>query len=171
MNDSTITLDVREDLRQGRAPFDRILAAAEALRDGQTLRLIAPVKPVPLMGMLAREGFTHVATPTSAGDWEVLFTRHGPAASTSGVAVTPPATDRHLRDSAPEVAVDARGLEPPEPMVRVLEAVAALPTGATLRAHTDRRPLHLLDELTARGFVHRTEQQADGSFVTHLFRA
>jgi uncharacterized protein (DUF2249 family) len=168
MNDRTITLDVREDLRQGRAPFGRILAAAEALRADETLRLIAPIEPVPLLAVLRGKGFAHTAQQLAGGDWEVLFTRtpgsQGEAApSAGGSSVTAPATV--------EVDVDARGLEPPEPMVRILEAVAMLPPGVTLRARTDRRPLHLLAELTARGFTHRSEEQADGSFVTHIAQA
>lgn len=68
------------------------------------------------------------------------------------------------------VDVDARGLEPPEPMLRILEALAALEAGATLRAQTDRRPLHLYPLLAERGFSAETEEQTDGSFVTHIRR-
>ena len=155
------TLDVREDLRQGRAPFDRILAAARDLGVGETFRLLAPIEPVPLFHALGRQGLDHTARQTPEGDWEVLFTRRVPAAPS---------------DSAPEHAgtgleVDARGLEPPEPMVRILEATATLAPGVTLRARTERRPLHLLAELSARGFTHRSEEAADGSFITHIDRA
>jgi uncharacterized protein (DUF2249 family) len=64
--------------------------------------------------------------------------------------------------------VDARGLEPPQPLVVILEALAGLPEGAGLRARTDRRPLHLYAQLEARGFTGETEEQADGSFVTTI---
>lgn len=69
------------------------------------------------------------------------------------------------------VDVDARGLEPPQPMLRILEALAALAVGATLRARTDRRPMHLYPLLAERGFTAETEEQSDGSFVTHIRRA
>jgi TusA-related sulfurtransferase len=69
------------------------------------------------------------------------------------------------------VDVDARGLEPPQPMLRILEALAALAAGATLRARTDRRPMHLYPLLAERGFTAETEEQTDGSFVTHIRRA
>lgn len=68
------------------------------------------------------------------------------------------------------VEVDARGLEPPQPMVRILEALGSLPPDAVLRARTDRRPLHLYPLLEDRGFVAETEPEADGSFVTHIRR-
>lgn len=69
------------------------------------------------------------------------------------------------------VDVDARGLEPPRPLVVVLEALASLPAGGELRAQTDRRPLHLYPLLEQRGFVGETEEQHDGSFITTIRRA
>jgi uncharacterized protein (DUF2249 family) len=68
------------------------------------------------------------------------------------------------------VEVDARGLEPPQPLVKILETLAALPAGAELRACTDRRPMHLYAQLEERGFAAATEEQSDGSFITHIRR-
>lgn len=73
--------------------------------------------------------------------------------------------------SAETVEVDARGLEPPQPMVRILEALVGLPTGAVLRARTDRRPMHLYPLLAERGFQAETQEQSDGSFLTLIRRA
>ena len=68
------------------------------------------------------------------------------------------------------IAVDARGLEPPQPLVKILEALALLADGAELRAQTDRRPMHLYSFLEERGFTGSSEEQPDGSFVTHIRR-
>ena len=72
--------------------------------------------------------------------------------------------------NATVVDVDARGLEPPQPMVRILEALGSLPADAVLRARTDRRPLHLYPLLEDRGFTAETQAEADGSFVTQIHR-
>jgi len=64
--------------------------------------------------------------------------------------------------------IDVRGLEPPQPMVRILEKLASMPKGSVLKAHTDRRPVHLLDILNMRGFTATTEEQPDGSFITTI---
>ena len=69
------------------------------------------------------------------------------------------------------VALDVRGLEPPQPLVAILEALAGLPEGAAMRAQTDRRPLHLYPLLEQRGFTGQTEEQHDGSFITIIRRA
>lgn len=70
--------------------------------------------------------------------------------------------------SATIVELDARGLEPPQPMVRILETLATLPAGAVLRARTDRRPLHLLAHLADRGWQCESTEETDGSCVTHI---
>lgn len=165
MTERTVTLDVRDDLRQGRPPFDRIMAAVEALGAGERLRLLAPIKPTPMMSLLGRKGFACEARETEQGDWEAVFTPGAPATMAPRVGEPIPVA----RETGP-VEVDARGLEPPEPMVKILEAAATLPPGVALEARTDRCPIHLLDELTSRGFQHRTDEQADGSFVTHIQR-
>ncbi|MFN7141757.1 MAG: DUF2249 domain-containing protein, partial [Limisphaerales bacterium] len=64
--------------------------------------------------------------------------------------------------------VDVRGLEPPQPMVAILEAVSSLSPGAELKARTDRRPLHLYPQLIERGYSGQTEELSDGSFVTYI---
>lgn len=71
----------------------------------------------------------------------------------------------------PAFQVDARRLEPPQPLVRILEVLETLPAGAVLEARTDRRPVHLHEFLTARGFQGESEEQPDGSFLTTIHRA
>ncbi len=73
--------------------------------------------------------------------------------------------------SSRTLELDARGLEPPQPMVRILEALATLPEGATLRARTDRRPMHLYSLLAERGYRAETVEQSDGSFLTLIRHA
>lgn len=48
--------------------------------------------------------------------------------------------------------LDLRGLEPPQPMVRSLEAADELLPGEELLIVTDRRPVYLLPLLVERGF-------------------
>ncbi len=69
------------------------------------------------------------------------------------------------------IEIDARGLEPPMPMVRILEAVAALPADSAVIARTDRPPMLLLDELPRRGFAGASEPAPDGEgYVTKIQR-
>ena len=52
MKRTTIRLDVRDDIRNGREPFSKIMVAANSLRPGQKLLVVAPFEPVPLIQIL-----------------------------------------------------------------------------------------------------------------------
>jgi TusA-related sulfurtransferase len=64
-----------------------------------------------------------------------------------------------------EILIDARGLEPPEPMERVMQALALLRSGQGIRFLLHREPFPLYPLLAERGFRHETHMQADGSYV------
>ncbi|HVM47247.1 MAG TPA: DUF2249 domain-containing protein [Candidatus Acidoferrum sp.] len=168
MSRKLVTLDVREDLRCGREPFGKIMQTVAALKDNEDLLLIAPFQPTPLLGVLAKQGFSHEAKQTPSGDCEVKFTRSHTPSEVPSLPTEPPCRPRPVSGGASALDVDARGLEPPQPLVKILEAVAELPAGARLRAHTDRRPMHLYAQLEERGFAGESEEQPDGSFVTYV---
>jgi uncharacterized protein (DUF2249 family) len=173
MRNQVVTLDVREDIQRGREPFSKIMTAVSQLKHNEDLRLIAPFEPVPLFALLSQRGFSHQAKSTAEGAWEILFSRRSEAASTPQRVAPARASESGAPaacSGTPVVQLDARGLEPPEPLVKILEALTALPEGARLRAHTDRRPMHLYAQLEERGFVGETEEQKDSSFITHVHR-
>lgn len=68
------------------------------------------------------------------------------------------------------IELDARGLEPPQPMVRILEALQSLPSDQCLLARTDRRPIHLYPMLADRGFEGETRETPPHGFVTVIRR-
>lgn len=78
MQANIITLDVREEVRAGREPFPRIMEAIGRLRDGDSLRVIAPFEPRPLIGLLTAQGFDAEVTALTDGDFEVVFTAPTP---------------------------------------------------------------------------------------------
>jgi uncharacterized protein (DUF2249 family) len=134
----------------------------------EKLLLIAPFEPAPLIQVLDRQGFEHESKRLQGGGWEVMFTRT--AGTTPFVPPDYPPCNVAKTKPGEIVDIDARGLEPPQPMVKILEALADLPAGAELRAHTERKPMHLYAQLEERGFVGETEEQKDGSHVTHIRR-
>jgi uncharacterized protein (DUF2249 family) len=70
-----VIVDVRDDIRAGREPFQKIMAAVERLQADETLLLINCFEPRPLYRVMAQHGFTHWAEQTADGDWKVYFTR------------------------------------------------------------------------------------------------
>ena len=169
-----ITLDVRADFRTGGKPCDKIKSALDHVGPDEVLRLLVPFEPVPLFELAAAKGLTHSATCLAEGEWEVLFARPSvPSPATTAAPASISACGCGCAKTTPAgiLDVDARGLEPPQPMVKILEALSALPANTAVRAHTDRRPIHLHPLLEARGFAGESEEQSDGSFVTHIRHA
>lgn len=161
-----VTVDVREDIRRGREPFGKIMQAVASLGQDQDMILIAPFQPAPLYAVLGNQGFSHTVRELDSGDYEVTFTR---ASGKPGTQQEQQTASKPACPGSPRwVEVDARDLEPPQPLVKILEAVAALEPGTCLRARTNRRPMHLYAELEERGYTGESEEQADGSFVTSI---
>lgn len=70
-----IEIDVREDLRLKKEPFDKIMGAVKQLKDGQAFILHAPFNPVPLHKVLGRKGFEYDAQKIEKKHWKVVYTR------------------------------------------------------------------------------------------------
>ncbi len=175
MTDLQVLLDVRNDIRSGRVPCSRIMESARQLKSGATLQLLVPFEPVPLYDVLGREGFVHESRELGGGDWEVLFKKDPEAAAAQTTAFPRDGQQAGCgcgcsSDEVQTLELDVRGLEPPQPMTRVLEALASLSEGVTLHALTDRRPLHLLDQLEARGFRGECEEHPEGGCITVIRR-
>jgi uncharacterized protein (DUF2249 family) len=62
------------------------------------------------------------------------------------------------------IDIDARGLEPPEPMEKVMQTLELLRPGQQIRLLLHREPFPLYPLLQARGYRHDTLPQADGSY-------
>ncbi len=168
MNIPPLDLDVRPILRDGGEPFGAIMEAVAGLRPGQSLRLFASFKPVPLFGVLGARGFEPSAREIGGGDWEVLFTPQA-AATLPGDAPAggnPANRAGTLDDDWPEpsIELDNRDLDPPEPMVRTLEVLERMGPGEALAAILPREPIFLLKELETRGHQWRGAATPDGGY-------
>jgi len=133
-----VEVDVRPELARGEEPFGRIMDAITTLASGHAVMLRVPFEPAPLYKVLERRGLTHWTERRAADDWVVWF----------------------WNARAPEpVVLDVRGLEPPEPMVRILERVDTLAPDGVLDVIHDRHPIFLYPQLDARGFAYEAEEQ------------
>jgi uncharacterized protein (DUF2249 family) len=148
-----VEVDVREDIRRGEEPFGRIIAAAKTLAPAEALVVRAPFEPVPLYDVLGRRGLAHWTEQRAPDDWRVWFHRD---------AATPAAPARTAAGPSEAAMIDVRGLEPPLPMVRVLERLDTLEPGAALTVLHERRPLFLYPQLDERDFEHVTDEPEPG---------
>lgn len=151
-----VELDVRDDLRNGREPFSRIMAVVGELGGKQVLHLRAIFEPVPLFKALGKRGFHHESAAHAPDDWSVWFWR--PAAE---IAAT----------TRPAITLDVRGLEPPEPLTRTLAALETLPEGYELVHVNDRVPQLLFPMLAERGFACDVDESLADRVVVRIWRS
>lgn len=163
---ATYDLDVRPTLRAGGEPFGEIMTVTSAMTAGQSLRLLATFEPKPLFHVLGSQGFSHAAREIGGGDWEVIFTKTGATASPRSSA----APDNGGTWTAPAQSLDNRGLEPPEPMVRILAAIEAMKQGEVIEALLEREPVFLFRELAKRGHSWKGGFDGDGKTFRLLIR-
>jgi len=69
-----------------------------------------------------------------------------------------------------ELVLDVRGMEPPEPLERVLETVDRFVPGDRLKLIIDCRPLPLFRMLERNGFAYREEPGAESLYEITIWQ-
>lgn len=183
-----VELDVRDDMRLGREPFSRILAAVSALEGDEGLWLRTIFEPVPLFAVLAKRGFLHESRQDGPDDWSAWFWRASPeqeapvpdAVRPDRAGVQIPRPGALARDDSgiaalagddSEVWLDVRGLEPPQPMLRTLAALETLPEGHALVQINARVPQFLLPVLAERGYACEVDETRTDRVLVRIWRS
>jgi len=152
-------LDVRPILEAGGEPFAQIMAAAKEVAPGERLVLEVLFEPVPLYRVLAKQGFAAWCERLGERHYRAHFYRQG--AGREEESREAPFTEADWRDFQAEVFIE-ENLEPPLPMLRVLEALARLKPGERLLVHHVRRPVHLLARLEEEGYHYALKDLGPG---------
>jgi uncharacterized protein (DUF2249 family) len=178
MNQTSETIDpARFDVRDipCRIKHGQILQRWADLPVGGHFVLVNDHDPIPLYHQFAAEfpgAFTWDYEVRGPDVFEVKIgkVRAVEAKAFERPSVKATCTERAQTNST-ALELDVRGMEPPEPLIRILGALESLPTGQQLCARTDREPCHLFREAAQRGFQHTSHEQSDGSWITVLARA
>lgn len=158
-------VDARPLQQQGVEPFSAIMEAARKVEQGQVLRLRNTFEPLPLYDVLGQRGFDYWAHQVAEDDWEILFFHSGQIsrrAKQPRSAPASPSRETEWESPTATITIDVSELVPPEPMIRILEALEELPDGGSLLVHHVRRPMHLYPRLDELGYVHQTRDLAPG---------
>lgn len=178
IHDFTREFDVRP--LPGRVKHTMIFQRWLALQVGDHFVLLNDHDPKPLYYQFSAEfpgAFAWEYLQRGPEEFRVKITKTQSIAADSPVPNAPCGCGNHAATHAPSAAhgdvveVDARGLPPPEPLVRILAQLEQLTGVQRLHARTDREPCHLFGEAASRGFRHTCSVQPDGSWVTVLTRA
>jgi hypothetical protein len=189
-----VEVDVRDDLRAGREPFSKIMAAMSTLAPREVLHLRTTFEPLPLYTVMEKRRFLHEAEIHADDDWSVWFWRNDGDRDAPGVRSTQATTDlgaprrgnsmpeppKGNAESAADLSVsprpneiwlDVRGLEPPEPLVQTLAALDVLPEGATFVQINARVPQFLLPMIAERGFACEIDDSGGDRVLVRIWRA
>ena len=155
-------LDVRPVLAKGGDPFSLILKTTRGLGDDEALHLVVGFEPTPLYGIM--RGLGRAAhTEQKSGTYHVWFYRDRKATPESAPA------RREEPTALPEpVELDVRGLEPPQPMIRILEKLVDLGPGGQLLVRHHREPVLLYEKLALRGYAARCDKRGEGDYLVHI---
>jgi len=153
----TLHLDVREDQRKGEEPFHKIMEAVRQIEQGDILLLHNTFDPVPLYEVLGKLDFDGWGRQVGTEDGEIYFIRRdaGRSPAAEPAAKSPPRAGRVIE-------MDNRGMEPPQPLVRIMNALAEMGPDDILVATMPHRPMHLYPILDERGFSVHTEDLPGG---------
>lgn len=154
-------VDARPILAKGGDPFRLIMRTAGELDRDEALHLVVGFDPVPLYAVLANQGFA--AHKQVDGDrFDIWFWRESQPARPE---VAPFVERSGLQEP---VQMDVSGLEPPQPMIAILEKLVELGDGAQLLVRHHREPVLLYEKLAARGYAARTSKRGEGDYLVHI---
>ncbi|MCC6753680.1 MAG: DUF2249 domain-containing protein [Saprospiraceae bacterium] len=171
--EKVVDLDVRPILGSGVDPLERILQEVRKLSAGHVLKVINSFEPAPLILLLKRQGFEAHAVHLDADTVETYFFR-------SSESVSMPKSERPVpggsweeiqnRYAASMTRLDVRGMEMPQPMFAILDALEGLEAGKALFVQHKRVPVFLLPELEERGIDYVLNDRGEGDVQMILYR-
>lgn len=168
-------LDVRDDIKNGNDPFQKIMKNISLLKDGQTLLLINTFVPTPLIKILKGKGFK-ITVKNKQADLVYTYLKKGEQISeqvkTAEInRVSSAVFNQQLKKIKGLIeSVDVRNMEMPLPMVTVLERLALLDKEDGLFVNHFKIPHFLLPELTARGYSYLITEEEPGEVLLLIYK-
>ncbi len=147
-----IELDVRPILESGKDPFLDIMAKVKTIGDDEVLLLINSFEPVPLYSVLSKKGFEHNTIKKGSAFYIYFFKKEVSKNTTTDTANENVNEKISPHDYENIIEIDVRELEPPEPMIKILETLSSVDEKTVLVVHHHREPLMLYPKLEERGY-------------------
>jgi uncharacterized protein (DUF2249 family) len=170
-----IKLDVREDIKNGADPFKKIMEAVNNLKNGEALDLINSFEPFPLYSVLKNKGFEHTTNTVPEG-FEIIFFRN--EKDSKPVKVSEEADENNFEDDDLKnlahkqniTELDVRGLEPPQPLLKIFSSLESLKEDSALHIIHERKPIHLYPKLKDAGYKFLTEETGGELYTIKIWK-
>lgn len=146
-----VTFDVRPIIAGGKDPLKFILAKIKELKNDEILLLINSFEPIPLYTVLGRQGYAH-KTEKENDVFKIYFYKDSILNAAEDETKSHSDDEINIADFENIIEIDVRELEPPEPMVKILEALSKIDDKTALLMHHHREPLMLYPKLEERGY-------------------
>jgi uncharacterized protein (DUF2249 family) len=154
-SDKMSFLDVRPILDSGKDPLNDILAKTKELKTGEALLITNSFEPIPLYTLLGKKGFLHF-TEKENNTYKVYFYKRNAekAISQNPVKVLTVNSDVNLNENDFEniIELDVHELQPPEPMMKILENLDRIDEKSIMLVYHHREPHLLYPKLEERGY-------------------
>lgn len=172
--DKIITLDVRPLLASGNDPLEMITEKVTALKEGEILKIINTFEPLPLMKLLAKQGFEVYADVVNDNLVETYFYKLTATSFNNVKIVDLPANvweETLNKFKGNLLTINVSQLEMPLPMHTILAALDKLPVDNALFVYHKRIPVFLLPELKERNFDYLIKEIRDGEVELLIFKS
>ena len=146
-----VTFDVRPIIDGGKDPLKFILAKVKELKDDEVLLLINSFEPIPLYTVLERKGYAH-KTEKENDVFKIYFYKDNKLNVVDEEIKSHSNDEINVADFENIIEIDVRDLEPPEPMIKVLETLSKIDNKTVLLMHHHREPTMLYPKLEERGY-------------------
>jgi uncharacterized protein (DUF2249 family) len=171
-----IDLDVRPVLEGGTDPLHIILDKVNALKDNQALKIINTFKPAPLIALLRKKGFDHRIESPAPGLIETYFYKKNNIGDSD--EITPIEFDSNTSDwhvlykqfQDKKTIVDVRGLQPPQPMMLILEKLQNIPDDEALLVQHEKIPVFLLPELHNLNYSYQINEESENQVWILIYK-
>jgi uncharacterized protein (DUF2249 family) len=143
-------LDIRPLTAKQLDPIPLVVRSLGELKPGQHLHLVLTDSPEPYrdaLGRLGYEGFAEM----KEGAWNAYFRKKQDRLSDSLV-----------------LELDVRGMEPPLPLLKVLESLPSVSEGGVLKVVYPNRPESLAEKLRAHGFQADWAEAGGDMFILYV---
>lgn len=171
-----IELDVRDDIKSGLDPFKKIMDAVNSLKDGEALKITNSFEPFPLYSVLKNKGFSHT-TESDGKFYYITFFKDGAAGGIKKYSVSDDAGEKNFDDEdlknlahRETVGLDVRGLEPPQPLLKIFEMLDKMGNDKALEITHERKPVHLYPRLKDAGYKFLTAEEESGLYKIKIWK-
>lgn len=160
--DNMSYLDVRPIIDSGRDPLKDIVSKTKVLKTGEVLIIINSFEPIPLYTVLGKKGFSYF-TEQVDDYFQVYFYKER-----NSVPEKPLANRTALTISENDfqniIELNVHELQPPEPMMKILENLNRVDERSVMLVRHHREPVLLYPKLEERGYYAYCKKISDENY-------